>query len=105
MPVLAISRTAALIGDMTGDVRTETRPADQTPEWWYDHVRRTYGMPYWKRTNLDYEDFDYLAGLIETEDPLVHRIIWDTRRVPFKTYSDEEAGLSAQAIYDPDTAI
>ncbi len=95
--LLVCNADAALVGDLAGNVRTETRPARISPEDWQIRVYSDYlepehgyneaGMPF---TNLT-GDFRWENGQV--------RVVRTEGVKPFETFTDEAFGLSVRAVF------
>ena len=95
--LLIFNDNAALVGDLTGQVRTEARPAQWSAEEWQIRVSSDYlepehgysdaGMPF---TNLT-GDFRWENGQV--------RVVRTEGVKPFETFADEAFGLSVRAVF------
>lgn len=80
--LLAYNEKAALIGDNSGKVRPEHRPADQSPQGWYQMLKAEYREPLRVEKG---RAFVAAEGSRES--------------VPIAMYSDSEYGLSVRAAF------
>ncbi|HXM50258.1 MAG TPA: hypothetical protein VN956_20620 [Pyrinomonadaceae bacterium] len=95
--LLAFNDRAALVGDMEGHVRTETRPAQlAAPEWEHrlradylepEHGYNEQGIPFTNMTG----DFRFVNGEVQ--------VVRLDGVKPYQTFSDESCGLSVRAVF------
>ena len=94
--LLAFNDTAALVGDMEGQVRTETRPPQLSPAEWPIRLHADYlepehgyneeGMPFSNMTG----DFRFVNGEVQ--------VVRLDGVKPYQTFADESCGLSVRAV-------
>ncbi len=97
--LLAFNDAAALVGDMEGEVRTETRPSQLSAQEWETSLRSAYlepeqgyneqGIPFTNMTG----DFRFVNGQVQ--------VVRLEGVKPYQTFSDESAGLSVRAVFLP----
>jgi hypothetical protein len=98
MDFLLISNAdAALIGDLAGTVRTETRPAQWSAEEWQIRVSSDYLEPE-HGYNEEGMPFTNMTGDFRWENGQVKVVRLDGVK-PFETFSDEAFGLSVRAVF------
>jgi hypothetical protein len=95
--LLAFNDTAALVGDMEGQVRTETRPAHLSPAEWPIRLHADYlepehgyneeGIPFTNMTG----DFRFVNGEVQ--------VVRLDGVKPYQTFADESCGLSVRAVF------
>ena len=96
--LLAFNDEAALVGDMSGNVRTERRPAQLTPQAWENRLRFAYieaerggedagGMPFTNATG----SFRFENGQV--------KVMKVEGVKPYQTFSDEASRLSVRAVF------
>jgi hypothetical protein len=100
MDFLLISNAdAALVGDLAGTVRTETRPVQMSPEQWQIRVYSDYLEPE-HGYNEEGMPFTNMTGDFRWENGQVKVVRLDGVK-PFETFSDEAFGLSVRAVFLP----
>ncbi len=95
--LLAFNDRAALVGDMEGHVRTETRPTQVSAPEWETRLRADYlepehgyneqGIPFTNMTG----DFRFVNGEVQ--------VVRLDGVKPYQTFSDESSGLSVRAVF------
>jgi hypothetical protein len=96
--LLAFNDEAALVGDLSGNVRTERRPSQLTPQAWENRLRFAYieaergsedagGMPFTNATG----SFRFENGQV--------KVMKVEGVKPYETFSDEASGLSVRAAF------
>ena len=95
--LLAFNDRAALVGDMEGHVRTETKPVQlSAPEWETrlhadylepEHGYNEQGIPFTNMTG----DFRFVNGEVQ--------VVRLDGVKPYQTYADESSGLSVRAVF------
>jgi hypothetical protein len=96
--LLAFNNEAALVGDMTGNVRTERRPDQLTPQAWENRLRFAYieaerggeeagGMPFTNATG----SFRFENGQV--------KVMKVEGVKPYQTFSDDVSGLTVRAVF------
>ena len=95
--LLAFNDAAALLGDMEGQVRTETRPPQLSAPEWENLLRSAYlepehgyneeGIPFTNMTG----DFRFVNGEVQ--------VVRLDGVKPYQTYADESSGLSCRAVF------
>ena len=95
--LLVFNDRAALVGDMEGEVRTETRPPELSVPEWNTRLRADYlepehgyneeGMPFTNMTG----DFRFVNGQVQ--------VVRLDGVKPYQTYADESFGLSVRAVF------
>jgi len=95
--LLAFNDSAALVGDMEGQVRTETRPPQSSTQEWTTRLHSDYlepehgyneqGIPFTNMTG----DFRFVNGEVQ--------VVRLEAVKPYQTFSDESAGLSVRAVF------
>ena len=95
--LLAFNDTAALVGDMEGQVRTETRPSQlSAPEWEArlgsaylepEHGYNEEGIPFTNMTG----DFRFVNGEVQ--------VVRLDGVKPYQTYADDSSGLTVRAVF------
>jgi hypothetical protein len=96
--LLAFNNEAALVGDMSGNVRTERRPDQLTPSAWENRLRFAYieaersvedagGMPFTNATG----SFRFENGQV--------KVMKVEGVKPYQTFSDDASGLSVRAVF------
>lgn len=96
--LLAFNNEAALVGDLSGDVRTERRPAQLTPQAWENRLRFAY-----IEAEQGGEDdagiaFTNATGSFRFENGQV-KVMRVEGVKPYQTFSDEASGLSVRAAF------
>jgi len=95
--LLASNDQAALIGDLTGNVRTERRPEQLTVQAWENRLRFAYIEA--EQGNEDEGvSFTNATGSFRFENGQV-KIMKVEGVKPFQTYSDDASGLSVRAAF------
>ena len=95
--LLAFNDAAALVGDMEGQVRTETCPPQLSAPQWETRLSSAYlepehgyneeGIPFTNMTG----DFRFVNGEVQ--------VVRLDGVQPYQTYSDEASGLSVRAVF------
>ncbi len=95
--LLAHNESAALVGDMEGQVRTETRPPQSSAQDWETRLHSDYlepehgyheqGIPFTNMTG----DFRFVNGEVQ--------VVRLDGVKPYQTFSDDSAGLSVRAVF------
>ena len=95
--LLAFNDRAALVGDMEGQVRTETRPTQWSAQEWETRLHSDYieaehgyneqGIPFTNMTG----DFRFVNGEVQ--------VVRLDGVKPYQTFSDESSGLSCRAVF------
>jgi len=95
--LLAFNDRAALVGDMEGHVRTETRPTQWSAQEWETRLHSDYiepehgyneqGIPFTNMTG----DFRFVNGEVQ--------VVRLDGVKPYQTFSDESSGLSCRAVF------
>jgi len=95
--LLASNDQAALIGDLTGNVRTERRPEQLTVQAWENRLRFAYIEA--EQGNEDEGvSFTNATGSFRFENGQV-KIMKVEGVKPFQTFSDDASGLSVRAAF------
>ena len=95
--LLASNDQAALIGDLTGNVRTERRPAQLTAQAWENRLRFAY-IEAEQGAEDEGVSFTNATGSFRFENGQV-KIMKVEGVKPFQTYSDDASGLSVRAAF------
>ncbi len=95
--LLAFNDRAALVGDMEGHVRTETRPAQSSPDEWQIRLHTDYLEPE-RGFNEEGIQFTNMTGDFRFVNGEVQVVRLDGVK-PYQTFSDESAGLSVRAAF------
>lgn len=95
--LLAFNDNAALVGDLDGRVRTETRPAQLSPRDWGGRLHYAYLEPE-HGYNEEGVPFMNMTGSFRLENGEV-KVVRDEGVKPYETFSDEASGLSVQAVF------
>jgi len=95
--LLAFNDAAALVGDMEGQVRTETRPAQLSAPEWESRLRSDYLEPE-HGYNEEGIQFTNMTGDFRFVNGEVQVVRLDGVK-PYQTYADESSGLSVRAVF------
>jgi hypothetical protein len=96
--LLAFNNEAALVGDMSGDVRTERRPAQLTPQAWENRLRFAYIEAEHGSEDAGGMSFTNATGAFRFENGQV-KVMKVEGVKPYETFSDELSGLSVRAVF------
>jgi len=96
--LLAFNNEAALVGDLNGDVRTERRPEQLTPQAWENRLRFAYIEAERGSEGAGGMAFTNATGSFRFENGQV-KVMKVEGVKPYETYSDESSGLSVRAVF------
>jgi hypothetical protein len=96
--LLAFNNEAALVGDMSGHVRTERRPAQLTPAAWENRLRFAYIQAEQGGEDDAGIAFTNATGSFRFENGQV-KVMKVEGVKPYQTYSDDASGLSVRAAF------
>lgn len=95
--LLAFNDTAALIGDLEGQVRTRSRPPDASPQEWQTQLHSEYLEPE-HGFNDEGIPFTNMTGDFRWENGQVKVVRLEGVK-PYETFADEACGLSVRAVF------
>lgn len=96
--LLVFNDEAALVGDMTGQVRTERRPAQLTPHAWKNRLQFAYIEAEHGSEDVGGMPFTNATGSFRFENGQV-KVLKVEGVKPYQTYSDDKSGLSVRAVF------
>lgn len=96
--LLAFNSEAALVGDLSGNVRTERRPAQLTPQAWENRLTFAYIEAEHGSEDAGGMPFTNATGSFRFENGQV-KVMKVEGVKPYQTYSDEASGLSVRAVF------
>ena len=96
--LLVSNDNAALVGDLEGHVRTETRPSELSPKDWEARLGSDYLEPEHGYGDVEGMPFTNLTGDFRWENGQVKVVKLEGVK-PYETFSDEASGLSVQAVF------
>ena len=96
--LLAFNNDVALVGDLTGKVRTERRPAQLTEQAWENRLRFAYIEAERGSEDAGGMPFTNATGSFRFEDGQVKVLRVDGIK-PYQTFSDDSSGLSVRAAF------
>lgn len=96
--LLAFNNEAALVGDLSGKVRTERRPEQLTPVAWENRLRFAYIEAERGSEGTGGMAFTNATGSFRFENGQV-KVMKVEGVKPYETYSDESSGLSVRAVF------
>ncbi len=96
--LLAFNSEAALVGDMSGNVRTERRPAQLSPQAWENRLTFAYIEAEHGSEDAGGMPFTNATGSFRFENGQV-KVMKVEGVKPYQTYSDEASGLSVRAVF------
>ena len=96
--LLAFNNEAALVGDMSGNVRTERRPSQLTPQAWENRLRFAYIEAERGREEGGGMSFTNATGAFRFEDGQV-KVMKVEGVKPYETFADEPSGLKVRAVF------
>jgi hypothetical protein len=96
--LLAFNNEAALVGDLSGNVRTERRPSQLTPQAWENRLRFAYIEA--ERGGEDAGGISFInaTGSFRFENGQV-KVMKVEGVKPYQTFSDTASGLSVRAVF------
>lgn len=95
--LLAFNSEAALVGDLTGKVRTERRPAQLTPQAWENRLRFAY-IEAERGVEGGGISFTNATGSFRFEDGQV-KVMKVEGVKPYEDFADEASALSVRAVF------
>jgi hypothetical protein len=95
--LLAFNDNAALVGNLEGQVRTEKRPAQSSPQDWEVRLHNDYLVPE-RGYNEEGMPFQNMTGDFRFENGQVKVVRLEGVK-PYETFSDEGSGLSIRAVF------
>jgi hypothetical protein len=98
--LLVFNGEAALVGDLEGQVRTETRPDQLSLPDWEGRLRSVYLEPehgFGDEAGVPFTDH---TGEFRWEDGQVKVVKLEGFK-PYETFADEARGLSVRAVFMP----
>jgi len=96
--LLAFNNEAALIGDLSGNVRTERRPAQLTAQAWENRLRFAYIEAERGREEGGGMSFTNATGAFRFENGQV-KVMKVEGVKPYQTFSDESSALQVRAVF------
>jgi len=96
--LLAFNNEAALVGDMSGNVRTERRPSQLTPQAWENRLRFAYIEAERSAEDAGGMPFTNATGSFRFENGQV-KVMKVEGVKPYQTFSDDPSGLSVRAVF------
>jgi hypothetical protein len=96
--LLAFSNEAALVGDSSGNVRTERRPSELTPQAWENRLQFAYIEAERGSEDLGGMSYTNATGAFRFENGQV-KVMKVEGVKPYQTYSDDTSGLSVRAVF------
>ena len=98
--LLVFNDAAALVGNLDGQVRTETRPAQLSPQDWEGRLCSIYLEPEHGYTDEAGVPFTDHTGEFRWENGQVKVVKLEGFK-PYETFADEACGLSVRAAFLP----
>ena len=96
--LLTFNNEAALLGDLSGNVRTERRPAQLTPQAWENRLRFAYIEAERGAEDAGGISFTNATGSFRFENGQV-KVMKVEGVKPYQTFSDAASGLSVRAVF------
>jgi len=96
--LLIFNNEAALVGDLKGNVRTERRPPNLTPQAWENRLRFAYIEAERGREDAGGVPFSNATGSFRFENGQV-KVLKVEGVKPYQIYSDESLSLSVRAVF------
>ena len=96
--LLAFNHEAALVGDLSGKVRTERRPTQLTPQAWENRLRFAYIEAERGSEDVGGVPFTNATGSFRFENGQV-KVLREEGVKPYQNYADEPTGLSVRAAF------
>jgi hypothetical protein len=96
--LLAFNNEAALVGDMSGNVRTERRPPQLTTPAWENRLRFAYIEAERSAEDAGGMPFTNATGSFRFENGQV-KVMKVEGVKPYETFSDDASGLSVRAVF------
>jgi len=96
--LLIFNNEAALVGDLKGNVRTERRPPNLTPQAWENRLRFAYIEAERGREDAGGVPFSNATGSFRFENGQV-KVLKVEGVKPYQIYSDESSSLSVRAVF------
>lgn len=96
--LLAFNNEAALVGDLSGNVRTERRPTELTPQAWENRLRFAYIEAEHGSEDSGGMSFTNATGAFRFENGQV-KVMKVEGVKPYQTFSDDASGLKIRAVF------
>lgn len=96
--LLAFNNEAALVGDMSGNVRTERRPSQLTPQAWENRLRFAFIEAERGSEDSGGMSFTNATGAFRFENGQV-KVMKVEGVKPYQTFSDDASGLKVRAVF------
>ena len=96
--LLTFNNEAALVGDLSGNVRTERRPQQLTPQAWENRLRFAYIEAERGTEDAGGKPFTNATGSFRFENGQV-KVMKVEGVKPYQTFADDASGLKVRAVF------